>query len=128
MYCSTLSDEDSERSVQTMGEVVEIVGSQEGKLQETEEGFLRVNAGIRESINKIGEIRDKSQIIDDSRNEIMGVITNLSAISEENASVAQETADSAVRLNSVVEKMTKEAAALKELASHLEGQIDSFTI
>lgn len=120
--------EDSERSVQTMGEVVEIVGSQEGKLQETEEGFLRVNAGIRESINKIGEIRDKSQIIDDSRNEIMGVITNLSAISEENASVAQETADSAVRLNSVVEKMTKEAAALKELASHLEGQIDSFTI
>lgn len=58
----------------------------------------------------------------------MEVITNLSAISEENASVAEQTASSGENLNRVVETMTKEAGTLKELAQQLEKQIDSFVV
>lgn len=119
---------DSEKSVETMHEVVEIVGSQDEKLKETEQGFVDVNTQIQQSKDRIEEIRQKSQVIDDSRKDIMEVITNLSAISEENASVAEQTATSGENLNHVVEHMTKEAVTLKELAQQLEEQMKSFVV
>lgn len=119
---------DSEKSVETMHEVVEIVGSQDEKLKETEQGFVDVNTQIQQSKDRIEEIRQKSQVIDDSRKDIMEVITNLSAISEENASVAEQTATSGENLNHVVEHMTKEAVTLKELAQQLEEQMESFIV
>ena len=118
--------EDSQKTVNTMGEVVNVVNSQKDKLKETEEGFQEVNTGIKESIGKIEGIRNKSKIIDDSRKQIMEVISNLSAISEENASVAAETAQAANNLNKVVQDTSQEAASLKKLVKNLEEQIDSF--
>lgn len=118
--------EDSQKTVNTMGEMVDIVGSQQNKLRETENGFRDVNAGIRDSQEKIEEIRGQSQVIDESRKKIMEVISNLSAISEENASVASETAHAANNLNQVVQNTSSEAAALKRLATNLEQQISSF--
>ena len=119
---------DSENSVQTMREVVEMVDSQDSKLKETAQGFIDVNNQIRQSQDSIANIREKSQIIDHSRNDIMEVVTNLSAISEENASVAQETASAGENLSSVVESMTREAVLLKQLSEELEQQIDSFIL
>lgn len=118
--------EDSQKTVNTMGEMVEIVTSQQGKLQETENGFRQVNSGIRESLDKIEGIRNKSEVIDNSRKQVMEVISNLSAISEENASVATETAQAANNLNKVVQDTSDEAASLKKLVKNLEEQIDSF--
>ena len=118
--------EDSQKTVNTMGEVVDVVNSQKDKLKETEDGFQEVNTGIKESLGKIEGIRNKSKIIDDSRKQIMEVISNLSAISEENASVAAETAQAANNLNKVVQDTSQEAASLKKLVKNLEEQIDSF--
>ena len=119
---------DAEKSVHTMHEVVEMVGSQDEKLKETQQGFVDVNTQIRQSKDRIETIRQKSEVIDSSRKDIMEVVTNLSAISEENASVAEQTATSGENLNRVVENMTKEAVTLKELAQKLEQQIDSFVV
>ncbi|WP_455721204.1 methyl-accepting chemotaxis protein [Agathobacter sp.] len=119
---------DSEKSVNTMKEVVDIVGTQDEKLSETKREFIIVNDQIGQSLERIDMVRDKSKIIDDARTSIMEVITNLSAISEENASVAEQTADSSENLSKVVESMTTEAVKLKELAEQLEKQIDSFIV
>lgn len=118
--------EDSQKTVNTMDEMVEIVNGQQEKLQETENGFKKVNEGIHESLDKIEGIRTKSEVIDESRKQIMEVISNLSAISEENASVASETAQAANNLNKVVQDTSEEAIALKKLVKNLEEQIDSF--
>lgn len=118
--------EDSQKTVNTMDEMVEIVNGQQEKLQETEKGFIKVNEGIQESLDKIEGIRSKSEVIDVSRKQIMEVISNLSAISEENASVAAETAQAANNLNKVVQDTSDEAVALKKLVKDLEEQIGSF--
>ena len=118
--------DDSQKTVNTMEDMVQVVGSQQDKLKETETGFQRVNTGIRESLEEIENIREQSKQIDDSRKQVMEVISNLSAISEENASVASETAQSANNLNKVVQDTSDEAATLKTLANHLEKQIASF--
>lgn len=119
---------DSEKTVQTMQDVVEIVNNQKEKLKETEDGFASVNTGIKASLDKISGMREQSKVLDEARNNVLEVITALSAISEENASAASETAHSAGDLNNIVENMTKEAAALKGLAARLKGQIDAFEV
>lgn len=53
-----------------MEDVVDIVDSQKEKLLQTDAQFETVNRGIQESLFKIGQIRDKSKILDESRCQI----------------------------------------------------------
>ncbi len=50
-----------------MEDVVDIVDSQKEKLLQTDAQFETVNRGIQDSLFKIGQIRDKSKILDESR-------------------------------------------------------------
>lgn len=77
---------------------------------------------------RMGHIQQKSQILDDARNQMMGRITSLSAISEENAAASEETASSTAQLNERVKQITKEAAVLRKLAVDLDGQIGFFQV
>lgn len=117
---------DSETTVSTMGDVVGIVANQKEKLLETGNCFETVSVGITHSLDKMEHIRDKSQILDDARNQIMNMITSLSAISEENAAASSETASSTAQLNERVKQITQEAAILKELSVELKGKMGIF--
>lgn len=119
---------DAETTVHTMGHVVDIVSKQEKKLEQTGVHFETVSKGIQESLDRMGHIQQKSQILDDARNQMMGRITSLSAISEENAAASEETASSTAQLNERVKQITKEAAVLRELAVDLDGQIGFFQV
>ena len=117
---------DAETTVHTMEHVVEIVASQEQKLSQTGTCFETVSKGIRESLGKMEHIQQQSGVLDEARNQMMNMITSLSAISEENAAASEETASSTAQLNERVKQMTKEAAVLKELAADLESQVGMF--
>lgn len=111
-----------------MEDVVDIVDSQKEKLLQTDAQFETVNRGIQESLFKIGQIRDKSKILDESRKQMANMIMSLSAISEENASASEETASSTAKLNERVKKITQEVTILKKIAADLEQQIQIFKI
>lgn len=117
---------DAQTTVQTMDQVVEIVGNQEQKLGQTGACFETVSRGIQDSLDKMKHIEEQSKVLDESRGQIMQMITSLSAISEENAAASEETASSTAQLNERVKQITKEAAVLKELAVDLEKQIGIF--
>lgn len=117
---------DAEATVKTMGSVVEIVASQKEKLDQTGECFETVSKGIRESLARMEHMKEQSGVLDDSRNEMIHMITSLSAISEENAAASEETASSTTQLNERVKQMTQQAAVLKELSAGLEAQIGMF--
>lgn len=117
---------DAETTVHTMEHVVEIVASQKEKLGQTGSCFETVSRGIRESLGKMEHIEEQSKVLDDARNQMMNMITSLSAISEENAAASEETASSTAQLNERVKQITKEAVVLKELAGDLEGRIGIF--
>lgn len=119
---------DAETTAETMEDVVDIVDSQKEKLLQTDAQFETVNRGIQESLFKIGQIRDKSKILDESRSQMANMIMSLSAISEENASASEETASSTAKLNERVKKITQEASVLKKIAADLEQQIKIFKI
>lgn len=117
---------DAETTVHTMDHVVEIVASQKQKLNQTGECFDTVSKGIQESLGKMEHMKERSGVLDEARNQIMHMITSLSAISEENAAASEETASSTAQLNERVKQMTKEASILKELAAELDGQVGIF--
>lgn len=119
---------DAETTAETMEDVVDIVDSQKEKLLQTDAQFETVNRGIQDSLFKIGQIRDKSKILDESRSQMAGMIMSLSAISEENASASEETASSTAKLNERVKKITQEVIVLKKIAADLEQQIQIFKI
>lgn len=117
---------DAQTTVHTMEHVIEIVASQEQKLNQTGACFATVSRGIQESLGKMEHIQKQSGVLDQARNQIVHMITSLSAITEENAAASGETAASTAQLNERVKQMTKEAAVLKELAAELERQTGSF--
>lgn len=117
---------DAETTVKTMEHVEKIVGSQKEKLGQTGRCFETVSKGIRESLVRMDHMKEQSGVLDDARNEMIHMITSLSAISEENAAASEETASSTAQLNERVKQMTKQAAVLKELSADLEGQIGIF--
>ncbi len=118
--------EDAKTAVSTMDEVVQIVEGQKQKLLETGKCFQEVCTGIQESLQQINGIRKQSEVLDGTRGQILQVVSSLSAISEENAAATEETTASTEELNLQMEKMTEKAVFLKNLAGHLESQIQVF--
>lgn len=110
----------------SMEEITHMVEEQKNKLEEAGERFEDLDKGIQISMERIGGIQKKSDALDSSREEILSVVTDLSAISEENASSTEETTASIMELNDRIDKMAKEASGLKDLAGNLENKIKVF--
>lgn len=118
--------EDSDQTVGTMKEMVEIVSGQKEKLTLAGDRFKEVNRDIQESMDRIGGIRKKSDILDEARKQILDLFTNLAAESEENASSVEETTYSIQQLNEAMQNVTREAETLNNLAGELEKQVEIF--
>lgn len=88
--------------------------------------FKEVNRDIQESMDRIGGIRKKSDILDEARKQILDLFTNLAAESEENASSVEETTYSIQQLNEAMQNVTREAETLNNLAGELEKQVEIF--
>ena len=119
---------ESKKMTDSMEEITHMVEEQKNKLEEAGEHFENLDKGIQISLERISDIQRKSDNLDLSRGEILSVVTDLSAISEENASATEETTASILELDDRIGKMAKEAASLKDLAERLEDKIKVFQL
>jgi methyl-accepting chemotaxis protein len=71
-------------------------------------------------------IRHQTEECDNARASVVDVITNLSAISEENAASTQETTASMEELNATMNILAESASRLKDLSKELEDNIAFF--
>ena len=121
----TLQSE-SQKTVDEMKNAEVLMQEQQDKLDDTKSKFNDVSNGIGVSRQGTEEIRVGADSADNSRTQVIDVISNLSAISEENAASAQETTASMQELNSTIGKMAQEATKLKEIASGLNQDMEFF--
>ena len=70
---------ESEMSVAAMEEMREIIKAQEEKLSETTRQFDKVNEGIVVSRDETSNIKGKTDICNQSRDQVVDVMANLSA-------------------------------------------------
>jgi methyl-accepting chemotaxis protein len=118
--------EDSENSVQVMDEVQVVMNEQQQKLQETKDQFKKVGDGISSATEAAGLIRHQTEECDNARANVVDVITNLSAISEQNAASTEQTTASMQELNATMNILAESASRLQEVSKDLEDDIAFF--
>lgn len=121
-------NQESEKSIEVMNYVKEIIGVQVEKLDETTKRFGKVTDGINISRGETADIKEKALSCDDSKTVIVDVMSNLSAISEENAASTQETNASMQELNATISMLAQEANKIGKMADELEGKVSRFKI
>lgn len=119
---------DSEKTVEVMNEVRVIVNEQQDKLNQTKNQFSHVQSGINSSREETSDIKDQTGVCDNARVKVVDVISNLSAISQQNAAATEETTASMQELNATINLLAESAGHLTELSSTLEEQISFFKL
>ncbi len=119
---------DSNKAVETMDEVQQIMKLQSEKVDKTSEMFNQVKEGIDQSISGINNIADKTKRLDDARITVVDVVQNLTAIAEENAASTEETSASVTEVTSIVYNISENANKLDGVADELQGNVGKFTL
>ena len=120
--------EDSENTVVVMGEVKEIVDEHKDKLELTKKQFNFVHKGIEDSRSETELIKEQTEICDNGRKKVVDVISNLSAISEENAASTQETTASMQELNATINLLAESSSNLLDLSEDLKKHVNFFHV
>lgn len=118
-------------SAKTMSEMREaelLMKEQQSKLDETKGRFRDVSNGIDISRTGTERIRVSAGECNSARATVMDVISNLSAISEENAASSEETTASMQEFNSTIIMLAGEAESLKKIAYELHEDMKFFQV
>ena len=119
---------DSEMTVRIMSEAEEIIKDQKEKLDATQSHFVEVAAGINSSREDAAMIEERTQVCDVSRKTVVEVISNLSALSQENAASAQGTTASMEELNATIQLLAEAANSLRGLSDQMEEEMKFFKL
>lgn len=117
---------ESQRTMDEMREAEVLMREQQEKLNDTKEKFDEVSTGIDVSREGTKQIRECADSCNSARASVIDVISNLSAISEENAASAQETTASMQELNATINLLAEEATKLKGISEALNNDMKFF--
>lgn len=123
----TLS-EDSANTLFVMEDLGRELEVQQEKLADTLKRFQDVSGGIVSSNESTGLIHKQASDCNESRNSVIGIIQDLSALSEENAASTQQTTASMEELNATINLLAHSAKELQNLAASLENDIKFFKV
>lgn len=119
---------DSEKAVETMNEIQEIMVVQNEKVGQTDSRFTEVQQGIEESIVGIHAIEKQTSRLNDARIRVIDGVQNLSAIAEENAAATEETSASVTEATEIVINISHSADDLRKIADELRQSIQLFKL
>lgn len=120
--------EDSSKSVEIMQQMQEIIANQNVSMQETQEIVEEVLRGIESSMRSIEQIKDSAKRLENSRNEVVQAVGELSDIAQDNASGTRRTYDATEDVAGTFEQVSVSAEQLREIARQLVKSIDYFKL
>lgn len=119
---------DSEKAVETMDNVKNIIGKQNDNVNRTNEIFGQVKEGIDQSVEGIKVIADSTRKLDEARVNVVDIVQNLTAIAEENAASSEETSASVSEVNTIVSNISDNSEKLKGISDRLEEYMEIFKL
>lgn len=118
--------EDSNKAVETMKEVREIMSAQTDKMATTSEAFSVVKEGIGASKEGVEHINEMSEKLNIARKEMINIIQNLTSVAEENAATTQETSAATSEVTAATQSVAEAAVSLKKITGDLNVNINKF--
>ncbi|MBP3470105.1 MAG: cache domain-containing protein [Lachnospiraceae bacterium] len=119
---------ESAKTLEEMQDTEALMKEQQSKLNDTKSKFDEVSDGIRISREETEQIRTSAGSCNKAKEAIMDVISNLSAISEENAASTEETSASMQELNATISHLATESGKLKAISQELNEYMGFFKI
>lgn len=118
----------SDSSVQTMGEVSEIIEQQGEMLSGTQTMFRSLNEEINEVLHDVDEIRNQTTKLNELKQGVLEHLTELAAVAQENAASTEETSAAMMDLSSIIDSCNEETRHLLELAIKLDDDTHRFSL
>lgn len=119
---------ESAKTVDYMKNVEEAVAQQEIELANTKQVFTRVKSGVGKSLEDISGIHGYTDKLDKERANIVEIIQDLSAVSQENAAATEETTASTQEMAAMMNELAASASELEKLSDHLEESVKIFKV
>ena len=119
---------ESAKTVQTVEELNESFAVQTKHLESTQSDMVSMQGNVDNVTDSSGHISSRIGTLNRSKDSLVSLISDLSAISEENAASTEETTASMQELNATFEVISQSAEELKVLAQKLNEEISFFMV
>ena len=119
---------DSASSVSVLEKLNESFGVQGEQLDSTKANMVTMSGNVTSVKDTSTNISKQVSALNDAKNSLMEIISDLSAISEENAASTEETNASMEELNATFTMISESAAKLQGLSANLTDTISYFKI
>ena len=113
-------------SLTTMEEMAEIATSQTESVNITNNKFEGIAKAIESMNNLMNEIHESGQSMEDKKDEIVTLVENLSAISQENAAGTEEASASVEEQSASIIEIANSSESLAKLAEDMNEIISKF--
>ncbi len=120
--------EESKQTVETINSVTEMIEGQKSRVDETREKFSDVSEGIKFTAGEVKTVLEQAKSSGKAGEQLVDLMTNLSAISEENAASAETTNEAMKDLNEATVSLANTAQELKRLSDQLNEDLEFFKI
>lgn len=118
--------EESRQTVQSINDVTDMIMNQKTALDETKVKFGVVDEGISNAVVGMGAVQEQAGVCSRSGEHVVGLMTNLSAIAQENAATTEQTNASMNELNDATASLARTAVELKQLSAAVEENLNYF--
>lgn len=119
---------DSERAVETMGQVRSIIEEQNEKMSHTDKAFEQIKEGVDLSVAGMDVIASRTKELDEARVNVVDVVSSLTAIAQQNAAATEETSAAVVEVASIVTGIAEQAEALDGIAKEMDDKMNIFKL
>lgn len=113
-------------AVQTMEEVDRFVISQTKSVELTNDKFTGIDGAIEKIREVLDNINKSGKSMEGKKNEIVGIIESLSAISQENAAGTEEASASVEEQTASMQEIANASESLAKLAEEMQESIAKF--
>ncbi|EOC99269.1 methyl-accepting chemotaxis protein [Caldisalinibacter kiritimatiensis] len=118
----------SSNAVKSMEKAKIVVQDQDKAVNETKDIFTQISDSVKILIEKMIEVKNYSDDMTEKKNEIVGIIENLSAASEQTSAATQQVSASTEEQLATMEEAKSYSEELNTLAKELEDAINKFKI
>ena len=118
--------QDSNKAVETMDEVREIMKKQSENVEKTDQIFAAVKDGIDHSLASVNNIAEKTRGLDAERVTVVDVVQNLTAIAQENAAGTEETSASTAEFSNMMSEIQGTSGELQNIANKIDSDMNIF--